>query len=490
MIKKIRKKLLAFIYADKDVPILAGFSVGFYVMLFYYSKNFSLANSLEQLLFFTAFYILLPIVTLFIGFHVLRYLKLARYQKNFLLVGMISFLSYYLLQMNTIGVSKKITFLVVLVLTVLASIWLKKYYKFLILALFFMSLFNVKPIAGFFYKAILANDEWKQQPDDITNIRFKHKPNIYYIQPDGYTSFSNLRDSLHNFDNRDYEVFLKEHGFTLYNDYRSNYVSTLLSNSATFSMKHHYIAKQVESYQARKIIMSDNAVLRVLKNNGYKTFFITQSPYLLMNRPELGYDYANISYNEIPYLKDGLGMSKDVTVDLKEQMIKNGKSGNFYFVEKFSPGHIHTYISDSEGVEKEKDNYIGSLQKANIWLKEIIKHVEENDPDGIIIIGADHGGFAGFKNTLESLYKTDNKRLIHSIYGAHLAIKWNSTLSKGYDSKLTSGVNLFRTVFSFLAEDKRYLEHLQENSSYIRLHEPSGRYKYIDDKGKVVFEEL
>mgnify|MGYP000867907158 CR=1 FL=1 len=56
MLEKLRQKLLEFIYSDKDTPILAGLSVGLYVLLFYYSRNFAIANSIEQLIFYILFY--------------------------------------------------------------------------------------------------------------------------------------------------------------------------------------------------------------------------------------------------------------------------------------------------------------------------------------------------------------------------------------------------------------------------------------------------
>ena len=57
MIDKIREKLLGFINSEKGAPLLAGLSIGLYMMMFYYARNFVLANSLEQISFFSAYYI-------------------------------------------------------------------------------------------------------------------------------------------------------------------------------------------------------------------------------------------------------------------------------------------------------------------------------------------------------------------------------------------------------------------------------------------------
>jgi hypothetical protein len=46
----------------------------------------------------------------------------------------------------------------------------------------------------------------------------------------------------------------------------------------------------------------------------------------------------------------------------------------------------------------------------NDWLKKIVLFITKNDPSGIIVIGADHGGFVGFKYALQAQNKiTDAK---------------------------------------------------------------------------------
>jgi len=490
MIEKVRQKIMAFIESDKDVPLLAGFSVGFYMLLFYYSKNFALANSFHQILALSAYYVVMPVLVFFIGYKLSEKVRSGAFRRHFLFTGIPAFFLFFLFQINQVWLHKKIILAASLVVIVLLSFKFSRYYKLFIVLLFIMSVFNIKPLAGAAYKAIIASDEWKKLPDDIENITFKHRPNIYYIQPDGYASSYNLKHNPHyNFDNSEFEAFLKLNGFTLYADYRSNYPSTLLSNSATFSMKHHYIARDVEAFGARGIIMGNNPVLRILKNNGYHTSFITQNPYLIMNRPELGYDYSNIDYSDIPYIKDGFTVTRDVMADFKSHMDKQSNSGNFYFVQRFLPGHVAVY-DNGNSAEEEKQVYLDRLRQGNEFLQEIITYINENDPEGLIIIGADHGGFTGFSSTSETHTKIQDRALIYSLFGAHLSIKWNNPLAQEYDNELNTGVNLFRTVFSFLAEDKQYLDKLEEDSSYMPLKNPKGCFKYIDDKGNIVFEEI
>ena len=83
-----------------------------------------------------------------------------------------------------------------------------------------------------------------------------------------------------------------------------------------------------------------------------------------------------------------------------------------------------------------------------------------------MIIGADHGGFVGLTYTGDAFAKIKDPDILHSIFGAKAAIKWNSSQHAEYDAKLKTSVNLFRTLFSFLSADKSYLNELQPDASY------------------------
>ena len=428
-----------------------------------------------------------------IGNKLLSLFKLKHYSKNLLFVGIITFFCYYLLNLNTIYYRNKIL-LGIVIIACLLSFRFKVYYKLFIILLFFISVFNIPGIANAIVVSMQADDKWTKSPDDIEQAVFKKRPNIYYIQPDGYTSPANLKNELYNFNNRDFETFLKQNNFTVYENQHSNYFSTLLSNSSMFAMKHHYIADDIEKYKAREIIVGDNAVLRTLKHNNYKTFFITERPYLIVNRPDLGYDYCNISYNELFFVKDGWSLQRDVIEDLKAQIsVLKEDSGNFFFIEKFTPGHIQNrdrvLEKKKEAIERGRKEYLERIENVNTWLKEIVSYIVKEDKNSIIIIGADHGGYIGFSSATDAELKTQDELLVNSIFGNFLAVKWNGKQHDEYDKDLKSSVNLYRIVFSYLAEEKKYLSNMQDNSSYITLNNPKGVYKYLNDKGEVVFEK-
>jgi hypothetical protein len=164
-------------------------------------------------------------------------------------------------------------------------------------------------------------------------------------------------------------------------------------------------------------------------------------------------------------------------------------TGNFYFLEKMSPNHIEGFKANSKGIAGEREKYLQRVKETNLWLKRLLTYITSKDPNALIVIAADHGGYVGYDYTMQAYKKTNDKKLAQSIFGAALAIKWNREDFKEYEGGLVSSVNLFTSVFAYLAEDKRPLQHLQENGSYITLTEPAGLYRYINNNGEVVLEK-
>ena len=139
--------------------------------------------------------------------------------------------------------------------------------------------------------------------------------------------------------------------------------------------------------------------------------------------------------------------------------------------------------------EEERDSYIEEIKDVNQWLEEAVGYISEKDPEAIIIILADHGGWVGL-NSYPEMFSTNDPQQIKSIYSSLAAIKWNGHLVEGMDSELTSSVNLFRLLFSVLSKNPEYLNYLEDNSSY---NLQQGTFSksvraVIDDGGNVIAE--
>jgi arylsulfatase A-like enzyme len=164
---------------------------------------------------------------------------------------------------------------------------------------------------------------------------------------------------------------------------------------------------------------------------------------------------------------------------------------NFFFVEIFNPGHITNTIEDSKGVEGERQHYIEGIKESNKKLTLITESILTNDPDALIIIMADHGGFVGMTNTAESYSKNTDPDFVNSIFSTILSIHWPNGEAPEFDGKFKSSVNLFRILVSYLSENPSYLANLQPDKSYILISvdAPNGVYEYLDSKGTVVFKK-
>ena len=389
------------------------------------------------------------------------------------------------------GLQKKIT-LGILIASILVAIFLYRFFKKWVVIQLVLAIIGTFTLVPVVISQLSYSKKWLEQPDDIESAIFKKKPNIYLIQPDGYVNFSELKRGYYQVDNSEFESFIEENNFKNYPEFRNNYASTLSSNSATFMMKHHHYNKGSdfsEGINAREVIISRNSVLTVLKKNGYKTHYISEKPYLLVNRPKMGYDYCNFSYDEIPYLSTGFSDRRDIHEPLKEYLENNPNEPKFIFIEFFNPGHIANRKVATMGKEKEKEAWIGSLERANVTLEKLISQIKENDPNSLILMMADHGGYVGMDYAQETAIKTQDRDLIYSMFSSQLSIHWPDGVAPEIDVHMISAVNVFRVLISYLSENEKYLEYLQDNSSYMIINQgaPKGVYKYIDNEGNITF---
>jgi len=491
----MRERILKFINNDKQYPILAGIASGLYSIFYYYHNNFTQVNSWEQFAFFVVFFLIFPVVLFYLVYTFFKKIKpLNKYSLQVLVIANLGFFGGYAL-LSTFGVSvKRIIFVTVIAL--ILSFFIKKHFKKIIVFQFILAIVGFINFVPRMYATLFYDYEWMQIEDNIEEVEFKKKPNVYLIQPDGYANFSELKKDYHNFDNSAFENYLNVNNFKTYDGFRSNYYSTLTSNAALFRMKHHYFYSPTivssEFFKAREIIVGENPVLSVFKNNDYKTFLMVHKNYLLINRPKLFYDYCNVDYREIPYLDKGTKNENNIIEELPKVIDANKTTTNFFFIEQIAPGHITSYFKASTNAEKERISYLSALQKANDWLKSVIKIITEKDKDAIIILAADHGGFVGMDFTGQSREKQTEDDLVNTTFTTLLAVKWPDNKAPEFDDKLKTNVNLFRVLFSYLSEDKSYLNNMEEDKSYniIEKGAPLGVYELIDEEGNVVFRPI
>ena len=474
----------------KHNPILIGALSGMFPAIYYCVKNFGLVNSSRHLLFFTFCFIALPIFIYVVVNIVLSQYKYHQLKQHW---GPFFSFVYFFGSINFLNFGGKLELLLypcILLGGIVFSYGFKAHFSKFLFFQFLLTVYALYKLGLGFFNYTNFSSEWKTQNDDIEQIKLIHRPNIYLFQPDGYVNFSEINKGYYKHDNSEFENYLTEKGFINFDGFRSNYFSTLTSNSSLFMMKHHhyfYKPEKGDLFNYRKHIITENTVLSVLKNNNYQTHYIVENPYILANVPKLGFDSVNISYDEFGPLYQWGEPVHDVYADFMTTINQNASTPQFYFVEFYKPFHVSVTKNGSKGKEKEREQWIDQLKEANNLLVNLVDSVLEKDPNALIIILGDHGGYVGFDYTKQIKNKTLNRDLIYSAFSAQLSILWPSEKLKQSSAEIKSTVNVFRHVFSNLAEDPKYIKHLEPNESWniVLDKEEKGIYKYIDENGEI-----
>lgn len=491
MLSQLKKQFYNFIESEKQYPILAGFAAGLYPVLYYYGFNFTFVNSWNHLSFFLVYFLLIPIITFSLLFFLTKKHKSLKKINKYVLpcLGISTFVLLTIICFHGIDYLVIVT---AVIISILLGILLYKHTKKIIVFQLLLAIIISFKLMTQGYHYMMSSTKWMAQDDTIEQVILKMKPNIYVIQPDGYVGFSEISGALYNYDNSEFKFFLETNKFKIYPNYRSNYYSTLSSNASLFAMKHHYFDNPKytanELYNARKIIAGENPVISILNNNNYKTNLLLETPYLLVNKPKLLYNYSNVDYDAVSNLSKGFERYNNLDEELEYLITTTSTSSNFYFIEKIIPGHISN--NKTLGKEEERKAYLKRLNEANLWIKKVVNIIDTNDKNALIIISADHGGFIGLDYYMQCREKQEDDRIVSSIYSSLLAIRLPKGLPE-FNYEISSSVNLFRTLFSYLGKEEKYLKFLQPNESYTLINDGDlfGAYKVINNDGHVVFEK-
>lgn len=486
----MKSSLLKYLKNNKHYWWTVGALPGVYAISYLYTKNYTLVNSWTQFIGLVIGLILVPSVIMI----VLHYIIKGKNEriKNWLYSSAIIIITSITLSL-VIYLGWRWKALVLVAIIALITSWFAgKHYKKGILLLGFMTVISLFQFALFYWENVHTRETWVKK-SDLSSLEFVKKPNIYFIQPDGYASKTALENKHYRYDNNLFYAELEPRGFEFNHNYRSNYPSTLSSNAALFNAQHHFYDNgkfQNELFNARQQIMGENTVLRTLKNNGYQLTAILQHRYLLLNHPDVAYDHINITESELSILPD-YHLNKDYVNNLKEAISKATDDPQFYFIEILEPGHITGLESSDSTIKEERDKYIEGLNNVSLKLLYIIDHISKTDPTAIVIMAADHGGFVGYNYTGESYEKvTKDVTLQQGIFGALFAVKAPSDFTT-YQKEIKSSVSVFPQLFNYLS-NKPVVKQGIDNSSYqlIKNGKQPGVYRYYNENGVSVTEKI
>ncbi|MEZ4794141.1 MAG: sulfatase-like hydrolase/transferase [Flavobacteriaceae bacterium] len=447
-----------------------------------------------HLFYFVGWFLVLPLLLFLIFDWLSKRDRFRKYQKYVIpFLSLFTFL--FLLKTFTFVAMERKLIVYSIVASILFALVLHKHWKKIMVIQFLMACMAGFSLLRVVNEKLNYSDQWKQQPDGIEQVVFQAHPNVYLIEPDGYIGFEALAEDPYAFDNGPFEEFLRDQQFKNYPHFRTNYVNTLASNVALFTMKHHWYGfnlREENVYNANKAVVSDNAVLNAFKRNGYETYLISETQYFFLNKPLLGYHHSNIDYSNIAYLHNGMGERQPVLEPFFTYLNDGIQKPKFFFIQLLHPWHVSTYKSSSLGKELERKKYLERLEESNKLMKKMIAKILEKDPNGLIVIMADHGGYVGFDTTQDTYKRVENPKLLRSIFSAVLSIHWPRDIAPHYDSKIKTPVNFFRILFSFMSDNSAYLDYLQTDESFMiqKEEEDMGIYKYCNSQGEWIFEKV
>lgn len=486
----MKDKILSYLKNNKHYWWTVGLLPGLYALSYLYTKNYTLVNSWTQFIYLVLQMIVVPSLVVLLVHYFIK--NKSERLKNAFNASAITILTAITVSLVVYLGWRWKALLLIGVVAIITSWFLGKHYKKGVLILGFMTILSLFQFSFYYFTDVIQRENWVNT-SPLTALEFKKKPNIYYIQPDGYSAKPALENVHYNHNNEGFYAELIPRGFHINHEYRSNYPSTLTSNTTLFTGQHHFYNNgnlKNELFNARQIIMGNNPVIQTFKNNGYQTTAILQHRYLLLNHPDVAYDRLNIVEDELAILPN-YHLDKDYFSDLKSMIQSASDQPQFYFLEILEPGHIPGIPTKGSSLKKQRDDYISKLNDMSLKLFNMVDYISQNDPNSIIIIAADHGGFVGFNYATECYEKPINDvTLQSSIFSALLAVKAPPEFEL-YQDHLKSSISLFPTLFYYLA-DKPIKEQKFDNSSYqlIKNGAQRGIYRYYDENGTSVTEKI
>jgi hypothetical protein len=326
-------------------------------------------------------------------------------------------------------------------------------------------------------------------------IRFTTRPNIYFFFLESYGGSKALYQ-LYGIDSAGFYQQLEKRGFLVRDTY-ANRDYTIASCATVFLMKHYNIKNwQAGVLDAKSNIFNMingthyNPVLDVLKKNGYRISYIHMANDLY-RQPSPAVHFTNISFGLWHYIKPlyQYTNSKPVFPVFQRQSLANRffddcrriirraldtpAEPTFHFI---YTGLDHTQAElqlkpTAQDRESYRQSFIQLYKKSrddfNPKLLALLDYIAEQDPNGVIIMIGDHGTWfhrlfdktdpgAGFFNNMENLAE--------DVFSVIFAVK-TPLQQRLWQERDITHVNLFRYVFSMLADDSSLLNALESDVS-------------------------
>lgn len=367
----------------------------------------------------------------------------------------------------------------------------------------------------------VTNALLKENSEKWGDLNLVRKPNIYLYYLESYND-ADMINKIYDVDMRGLLDFLKERKFVIEENVYSSKDNTLATISDLGIMNSNVVymyGNNDVTWNARDIVAGFpyNVVMRILKSNGYKTFFLTspQSYFFEKKGPNLDevafekkwhwrYFSPITSFLYYNYLKkfdiypDRQDISFLATINNYNYIPIN--DFQYEVVQWFKNaisrcGNAQCFVSVRGGAEHTppdgtynwhmRDEWIKSgqykewVEISNKQIEEVVNYILEVDPGSIIILLGDHGPttYRGPMSDVEEMLASGVplRDIFDDRYKVFLAYR----MPYGQDYDLTNGMNmnnsnLFAHIFAWMAEDPSLLKKRAQSQAQM------GPYKMVE----------
>lgn len=303
---------------------------------------------------------------------------------------------------------------------------------------------------------------------------FNNKVNVYHLLFDGYTSNYSIK-KYEGFDNSPIYRYLENNGFKTYENARSNYFKTFISMTSLFEMEYQNLDDiNIHTYRLKshkeKLISFCNNVSKTFYHNNYLIYNKENEPFNIcgMDNKNYAIKESDISFFST-FINSGMPkrfiakhfsnlpktQKSDDSTNQKLNHILKGKN-DFKYVYIHNANTVFT-PSCFENPNKEiitRQKYKCFVKTVNSDIKKSVDLIQQNDPNALIIISADHGSVWRHKPNGETRVLWFDRR--DEIFSIMLAVKYPKKCKSfnAVNVENISPVNIYRYVFACLQGKK------------------------------------
>jgi hypothetical protein len=366
-------------------------------------------------------------------------------------------------------------------------------FKAFIIIFIALNLINVIKIIKYnFAKHVSNSSEFVDKKTE--KLKIENKKNVFFILVDSMTNINGMKELGIYQNNEPIINELTQRGFTHYPNFYTSLQPTEYALYTYLNMS--YLDEDRVAYQADKLfrienIIGEGKVYKLFKENGYTINLLHEKNLFIGDNCIVDYCFSPendhkakildiFSFLFLPHIAKYVeshsslffnpkfrSTNNDLALQFSQQINKlNLQKPNFTYIHAFTyPTHTacEIEIMDRCNEKVEISKYNVRVQETGKFISEMIQSILIKDKNALIIFAGDHGPYISQKCTRDGVRSRDQ---ILERQGAFLSIYWGSTYHGKYDEQIKSSHNLFRYIFSFLAQNESILINNEKDDAY------------------------